>query len=483
MSSYDAIIVGSGPNGLSAALRLQEENKRVLVLERSGDVGGGLRTDEITLPGFHHDRCASILPMAFASPYLQTLPLDDHGLEWVRRPRSFGHPLDDGEAISCERSVEETIAGLDDCDADAYRSLFGFLEKNFHDIIKDSMGPFGFPSNPLTMARFGRSAVRSAGGFAKGHFRGERARALFSGCAAHSILPFDAPLSAAIGLMLQGAAHAVGWPFPKGGAASLSGALERLFVERGGEIQCDVEVNEVQSLPTNGPILFDTSPRTLIRACGKELSSSYRRRLERFVYGPGIFKVDWALSAPIPWSDIRLLETATVHVGGTLDEIALSERAAWPTPPEKGGSDSPEIFTKPFVLLTQPSLFDDTRAPAGKHTAWAYVHVPNGDSRDRSKIIESQVERFAPGFSDVILEKKTTSAAELEAYNPNYVGGDIGGGAVSWNQLFTRPVAKISPYETDNPRIYLCSSSTPPGGGVHGMCGFYAAQAALRRWS
>jgi len=480
---FDAVVVGSGPNGLCAAIRLLQAGKRVQVVERYATPGGGLRTEELTLPGFWHDRCASVLPMAVASRFLQSLPLEEHGFSWVQPPLPFGHPLDDGTAVVCHRSVEETAANLDDVDADTYRKMFTFLDENFDAIVKDGMAPLGIPDSPLVLSRFGLSAMRSAEGLANAKFKGERAKALFAGVAAHSVLPLDTAFSAAIGLMLHTAGHTYGWPFPKGGAVSLSNALVGIIEDLGGEVVCDVDVDDVNALDTDGPVLFDTSVHTLIRCCGEQLTPQYRRRLEKFVYGPGVFKVDWALKAPIPWTAQELLQTATVHVGGTLDELAASEAAAWPTPPEKGGPDVPEIFDKPYVLVVQPSLFDDERAPGEQHTAWAYVHVPNGDSRDRTDIIEAQIERYAPGFKDVILERFTTSADDIFKYNPNYVGGDIAGGAASWDQLFSRPVAKPSPYCTSHPRFFLCSSSTPPGGGVHGMCGFFAAEAVLKRWS
>ncbi len=468
--AFDAAVVGAGPNGLSGAVALARAGLRVVVLEAGETVGGGARTAELTRPGFRHDICSAIHPMGVASPFWRELPLTEHGLEWIHPDAPLAHPFEDGPAVLMERDPTATGRHLGP-DAAAWRRLFGDLVRHWDGLVADTFGPLGIPRHPLRLASFGLRAARPAAGLARGRFRCEAARALFAGIAAHSLLPLERPLSSAIGLMLGAAGHAVGWPMPRGGAQSLSDALASLLRSLGGEIVTGVRVGGLAEIPTRGPVLFDLSPGELLRVAGDALPSGYRRRLGRFRHGPGVFKLDWALDGPIPWRDPACARAGTVHVGGTLDELVTSERDAW----------QDRHCERPFVLLAQPSLFDPSRAPEGRHTGWAYCHVPHGSDRDMTEAIEGQVERFAPGFRDRILERHAMNCADFEAYNPNYVGGDINGGAADWDQLFTRPVTRAVPYATPNPRLFLCSASTPPGPGVHGMAGYHAAQAALRR--
>jgi len=469
LASYDAIVVGAGPNGLAAAIVLAQKGCSVLVVEARDRIGGGARTAELTLPGYRHDVCSAIHPMAVASPLFQTLPLADFGLEWIAPPAALAHPLDDGSAAIVESSLDATAAGLGG-DADAYRKLLGPFVRRHQELLPALLGPLRWPANPVMLARFGLCAMRSAEGLADAFFKEPRARALFAGCAAHSILPFDRLTTSAIGLVLLLVAHARNWPFPRGGSEAIVGALAAYFEHLGGEIECGRAVRSVGDLPAAKAILFDVTPRQLIAICGDRLPAGYRRRLAKYRYGPGIFKLDWALDGPIPWKAAGCAKAGTVHVGGTLEEIASGEAAVW-----KGVH--PE---KPYVLVAQQSLFDPSRAPAGKHTGWAYCHVPPRSTLDMTAAIEGQVERFAPGFRDRILARSRLLPADLEAYNENYVGGDITGGVTDLGQLFSRPVARIVPYSTPAKGIYICSSSTPPGAGVHGMCGYFAARAALR---
>ena len=465
----DAIVVGSGPNGLAAAIALARAGCSVLVLEAAETVGGGTRTAELTLPGFHHDVCSAIHPLGLGSPYLRTLPLEEHGLEWIQPPVPLAHPFDDGTAALLERSVEATGATLGP-DAAAYRRLMSPLVARADTLLAELLGPFRLPRHPLLLSRFGLSAILPAERLARRRFEGESARGLFAGLAAHSMLPLTASPSAAFGLMLGLLGHHVGWPVPRGGSQAIADALASYLRSLGGEIECGRPVASLEELPPARAVLLDVTPRQLIRIAGDRLPSGYRRRLERYRYGPGVFKLDFALDGPIPWQAQECARAATVHLGGTLEEIADSEAA-----PSRG-----EHADRPYVLLAQQSLFDPTRAPAGKHTTWAYCHVPNGSAVDMTERIEAQIERFAPGFRDRVLARHAWGPAELERYNANYVGGDINGGVQDLRQHFTRPVARRVPYSTPAKGVYLCSSSTPPGGGVHGMCGWWAAQAALR---
>jgi len=464
----EAFVVGSGPNGLTAAITLQRAGFAVTVLEAQPTVGGGARSAELTLPGFVHDVCSAVHPMAVSSPAFASMPLREHGLEWIHPTLPLAHPLDGGRSVIVERSIEDTAVRLGR-DASMYRRTMTPLSANWPQLIGDVLAPPHIPAHPLICARFGMLAGWSADRVARTLFRAEEARALFAGIAAHSVLPLEAPGSAAFGWLLGLAAHAVGWPIARGGSQRIADALVSYFESLGGVVVRNHEVRSVGEFPAKSLVLCDVTPRQLLRIASGRLPDSFCRKLERYRYGPGVFKVDWALNAPIPWQNPLCALAATVHVGGTLEEIAASERAAW----EVKTCDSP------FVLLTQPSLFDTTRAPAGKHTAWAYCHVPNKSREDMTERIEAQIERFAPGFRLTILARHTMSPLQLEAHNANLVGGDIGGGAVNLRQLFLRPTASL--YRTPDPYLFLCSSSTPPGGAVHGMCGHYAALAATSK--
>ena len=468
--SYDAIVVGSGPNGLSAAITLAREGLSVVIVEAKETIGGGARSAELTLPGFLHDVCSAIHPLGIGSPFFRSLPLNEHGLEWIHPAAPLAHPFDDGEAAVLERSVDDTAETLGQ-DADAYRNLMRLLVSDWSKIERDILGPPGFPHHPIATGRFGLHAIRPASRLAKALFKEERARGLFAGLAAHSVMPLEKLLTSAFGLVLGVLGHTVGWPMPRGGSQTISDALASLFSLLGGEIITCMKVDSIDELPPASAILFDVTPRQLLGISGIRLPKEYRMKLGNYRYGPGVFKVDWALDAPVPWTAKDCARAGTVHLGGTLEEIAVSESAVWE-------GKHPE---KPYVLVAQHSLFDSTRAPQGKHTLWAYCHVPNGSTIDMTQRIEAQIERYAPGFRDVILARNTISTEQLEKYNPNYVGGDINGGVQDLGQLLTRPTARLVPYSTPVDRIYICSSSTPPGGGVHGMCGFHAARAALRK--
>jgi phytoene dehydrogenase-like protein len=465
----DAVVVGSGPNGLSAAIVLAGAGRRVTVLEGAETVGGGCRSEELTLPGFVHDPCSTVHALALASPFLSSLPLADHGLELVHPNAPLAHPLDDGSAVLLERSVEETADGLGP-DADSYRRLFEPLVRTAPELMREILGPLRPPRHPLAVARFAPAALRSAAGLARSRFEGERARALLAGCSAHSMLSLRSPASAAFGVVLMLSAHRVGWPVARGGSQRLADALASYLRSLGGEIETERWVESLDRLPRTAATLLDVTPHQLLRLAGSRLPAGYARRLAGYRYGPGVFKLDWALHAPIPWTAGAVARAGTVHVGGRLHEIAASEQAAV----------SGDHSVRPFVLLVQPSLFDDTRAPEGKHTAWGYCHVPHGSTRDMTEAIEAQVERFAPGFKDVIAARSALNSTDIERRNPNYVGGDINGGVQDLRQLFTRPVPRPVPYSTPVDGLYICSSSTPPGGGVHGMCGYFAARSALR---
>ena len=468
-SAYDAVIVGSGPNGLAAAITLAEAGRAVLVVERNAEVGGGTRSAELTLPGFVHDVCAAILPLTVASPFFRSLPLERYGLEFITPPAALAHPMDDGPAVLLEGGVEETAVYLDG-DGRAYWKLMAPLVEDWEHLVEEFLGPFPFPPRHILLAsRFAMSALWPAYHLAKTTFRGERARALFAGLGGHAIQPLEAPATASFALMEGVVAHSLGWPLLRGGTQGLARALAAHLKSLGGEIRTEMEVSTLDELPAAKAYLLDVTPRQVMQMAGKRLPEYYLHQLSGYRYGPGVFKLDFALSEPIPWKDPACRRTATLHLGGTLDEIALSERAVW-------RGEHPE---RPFIILAQQSLFDETRAPQGKHTAWAYCHVPNGSTVDRTETILGQIERFAPGFRDVVLACHATGPGQMEVYNPNYVGGDINGGVQDLRQLFTRPVARIVPYSTPAEDVWICSSSTPPGGGVHGMCGVQAARAAL----
>jgi phytoene dehydrogenase-like protein len=465
----ESIVVGAGPNGLAAAIVLARAGLSVRVLEAGDSVGGGARSAELTLPGFVHDVCSAIHPLGVASPFFRSLPLEGHGLEWVDPPAALAHPFEDRTAILLERSPDAAVRGLTE-DEERWRQLFGPLVRDADSLLEDVLAPLHVPAHPLLLARFGARAALPATTVARLSFDGARARGVFAGLAAHSMLPLGRPPTAAFGLVLGLLGHAVGWPFPRGGSQRLSDALASYLRALGGEIETGRRVESLAELGDADVVLLDITPRGLLALAGDRLPPFYRRGLERYRYGPGVFKLDWALDAPIPWRAEECSRAATVHLGATLEEIAASEAA----PARR------QIAQRPFVLLAQQSLFDPTRAPDGKHTAWAYCHVPSGSRVDMTELIERQVERFAPGFRERILARSALGPAELERYNANYVGGDINSGAATLSQLFTRPVARLSPYTTPLPGVFLCSASTPPGGGVHGMCGYHAAQRALR---
>jgi len=465
--SSDAVVIGSGPNGLSAAIVLARAGLSVCVIEAEETAGGGARSMELTLPGFIHDLCSAVHPLAVASPFFRTLGLEEHGLQWITPPAALAHPLDDGTAILLDRSVEITAEGLGP-DTRAYARLMRPLVESWNLMDEELLGPVGIPRHPLALARFGFVALRSAKGLIHSRFRGPRASALFAGLAAHAMLPLEKIPAAAFGLVLGITAHAVGWPIPRGGSRSITRALSSLLNSLGGKIITGRRVQSLEEIPSTKIILCDVTPRQLLRLAGSRLPSSYRRRLERYRYGMAAYKMDWALDGPIPWKAPECGMAATVHIGGTFEEIAASERLAW------NGSAT----QRPFVLLAQPSLFDPTRAPDGKHTAWGYCHVPHGSEARMAESIEAQVERFAPGFRKRILARSILPPKELERHNANLVGGDINGGAQDIFQLFARPTRRL--YSTPAKGLYLCSASTPPGGGVHGMCGYFAARAALK---
>lgn len=469
-SRYDAVVVGSGPNGLAAAIALAREGLGVLVIEAAPTIGGGTRSAALTLPGFVHDVCSAVHPFALASPFLKTLPLAEHGLELVQPPAPLAHPLDDGSVAVLERSIEATGMSLG-LDAAAYRGLMAPLAADADVLFAELLGPLRIPRHPLAAIRFGLRAIQPASMLARRTFAAAPARALLAGLAAHSILPLERWTTAAVALVLGIAGHTVGWPIVRGGSQQLAESLAGYLGSLGGEVVTGWRVESVDELPEARAVLLDVTPNQVVRMAGHLLPAGYVRRLGRYRYGMGVFKLDWALSGPIPWRSEACFRAGTVHLGGTLEEVSASEAAV-------GRGGHPE---QPFVLLAQPSLFDPTRAPPGGHTAWAYCHVPNGSTVDMTDRIEGQVERFAPGFRARIEARHVMAPSDFETYNANYIGGDINGGAQDIRQLFTRPVARLVPYATPARRLYICSSSTPPGGGVHGLCGYHAARAALRR--
>jgi phytoene dehydrogenase-like protein len=464
---YDAVVVGSGPNGLAAAITFAQAGRSVLLIEGDETIGGGTRSAELTLPGFVHDVCSAVHPMGLWSPFFRQLPLRKYGLEWIHPAAPLAHPLDDGSAVILDRSAELTAQGLGE-DRKRYLRLMEPLIADWPNLESTIQHPFGFPSHPLAAMRFGLDALRPASSIAKHSFHHARARALFAGLAAHSMLPLERAPSAVSGLVLGIMAHTVGWPFARGGSQSIAKALAAYLKSLGGEIVTGTPVASIDQLPRARAILCDVTPRQLLRLAGSRLTPDFRHKLERYRYGPGVCKLDWALSGPIPWKSAGCRRAGTVHLGGAFEEIAESERA-----PFEGN-----YAEKPFVLLAQPTLFDSTRAPAGKHIAWGYCHVPNGSSVDMTAAIENQIERFAPGFRALILKRSVRVAASLEGYNPNLIGGDIGGGLMDLGQFLLRPTRRF--YRTPAKGIYLCSSSTPPGPGVHGLCGHLAARAALK---
>ena len=465
----DAVVVGSGPNGLSAAVELARSGLSVLVLEASDTIGGGARTAELTLPGFRHDICSAIHPMAVLSPFFREIKLD---VDWIEPQFALGHPLADGRAAILERSVDATAARLGR-DGDAYRRFITPLvqasDALLHDILRSMLV---IPKHPFVLAKFGIDALRSAEHVAA-KFRGDHARALFAGCAAHAIAPLKHLGTGSFGIVMALTGHLTNWPIAKTGSQAIADALAARLRSLGGEIRTGVRVSSMRDIPDSRAVVFDVTPRQVASIAGDALPSGYLRKLQRFRYGPGLFKIDWALDGPIPWRAAECSGASTVHVGGTLEEIARHEAEVW-----RGRNTQ-----RPFILVGQQSLFDPTRAPAGKQTAWGYCHVPNGSTEDMTEAIEKQIERFAPGFRDRILARHTMNTAQLESHNENLIGGDIAGGANTLKQVIFRPVPRLNPYSTPNPRIFIGSSSTPPGGAVHGMCGYWAARAVIRQVS
>ncbi|MDQ3393621.1 MAG: NAD(P)/FAD-dependent oxidoreductase [Bacteroidota bacterium] len=466
---YDAVVIGSGPNGLAAAIAMQREGLSVIVIEGKASIGGGMRTEELTLPGYHHDVCSAIHPLGADSPFFRTVPLEEHGMEWIYPHLALAHPLDDGTVGQMYHSIEDTAKSFG-IDGSAYIDLMQPFTKRWNDLVIDILGPLRIPNNPLLMARFGLKAMQSATGLANATFKNPVTKGFFAGLAAHSMIPLDKISTSAIGLVLGILGHHKGWPLPKGGSQKIADAMVSYFKKLGGTVETNHMVKSLKELPSSHALIFDTNTIQMMKIAGHKFSSLYKFQLNRFKYGVGVFKVDYAYEGKIPFKSELCKKAGTVHLGGTIEEIARSEKDAWL------GKHS----ERPFVLLTQQSTFDDTRAPEGKSTVWAYCHVPQGSPVDMSAHIDNQIERFAPGFKERILARHTISAAQYESHNPNYYGGDINAGAQDVTQIFTRPALRLSPYATSAKGIYICSSSTPPGGGVHGMCGYYAAKKACK---
>lgn len=469
-TDYDAVVVGSGPNGLAAAITLAREGWSVLVLEAKQTIGGGMRTFELTLPGFRHDVCSAIHPLGIGSPFFRSLPLADYGLQWIQPDLPLAHPLNNGRAVVLHAAISDMADSLGR-DGRRWGQLMRPFIDSWSTLIDSLLSPLPDLRHPIVMFRFGAAALWPANLLARSLFREEAARALFAGIAAHSIMPLEHLLTSSFGLVLALLGHTVGWPIPQGGSQSIGNAMVAYLQSLGGRVETSREVKALDDLPSSRVVLLSVTPKQFLALAQDALPASYRSRLRRYRYGPGVFKIDYALKEPIPWSAPECRRAGTVHVGGTLSEIAASERAMW-----RGYHSE-----KPFVLVAQQSLFDSTRAPDRQHTGWAYCHVPTGSTVDMSTAIEGQIERFAPGFRDCIAASHTFTTAELEAYNPNYVGGDINGGIQDLFQFWTRPVARVNPYSTPLKNVYLCSSATPPGGGVHGMAGYHAAQSILTR--
>ena len=465
---FDAVVVGSGPNGLAAAITIARAGYSVQLIEAAERVGGGMRSSELTIPGFIHDICSAIHPLGIASPFFRSLNLAQYGLNWVNPPTPLAHPMDDGTVTLLERTVEDTALNLGN-DGKRYRQIMKPLTEKWEPLINDLLRPLHMPRHPLLLASFGRLAISSAEHIAKSNFASQRSQALIAGLAAHSILPLDHRGSATTGLLLAGAAHTVGWPVASGGSQAIAVALAACLTRLGGKIQTGRKIASFKELPSARVSLLDVTPRQFAEIMGDQLMGSYREKLAHYRYGPGVFKMDWALDRPIPWHNPECLKSATVHLGGTFEEITAAESTVW----------CGQIPEKPLVILAQQSLFDTSRAPAGKQIAWAYCHVPNSSTYDMSERIEAQVERFAPGFKDVILERHIMNTLDMETYNQNYVGGDISGGIQNPFRLLLRPWNRWKAYTTPVSGVYICSSSMPPGGGVHGMCGYHAAQRAL----
>jgi phytoene dehydrogenase-like protein len=473
MKNFDAVVVGSGPNGLAAAITMARVGCSVIIYETAAVPGGGVRSETLTVPGFLHDLCSAVHPMAVTSSFFRSLPLEKFGLQWIHSPVALAHPFDHREPALLYTSIDKTVQSLEKEDQENYLKLMEPLTKNWENLFSEVSQPiFHWPRHPWILAQFGLKAIQSAESFTKINFSCPTARALFSGIAAHSNTPLKLPATAAVGIMLNVAAHAQGWPIPRGGSQKIAESLIQYFESLGGTIQTSSEVRSLKDLPKSRFVFFDLTPRQILSIAGELLSDFERKSLEKFRYGPGVFKMDWALSDSIPWSATQCQLAATVHLGGSAEEIFASEAA-----PIQG-----QVVENPYVLLSQPSLFDPTRAPIGQHTAWAYCHVPHSSREDQTSKIENQIERFAPGFKKLILGRSSLSTRDLSKKNANLVGGDISGGAASFTQLIFRPRIKANPYELSVPGFYICSASTPPGPGVHGMCGMNAALSALKNW-
>jgi phytoene dehydrogenase-like protein len=467
---YDAVVVGAGPNGLSAAIVMAKAGLATLLVEAHATPGGGARSAQLTLPGFVHDVCSTVHPLGVMSSLFRSLMLERHGLRWCDPPLALAHILDDGTAVTLERSLGATASRLGE-DGPAYLDLMAPFVDDAETLLRAILGPLRPLRAPLKMARFGLLGLRSLESLAKERFTTTGARALLAGMAAHAMQPLSGSSTASFALVLALAGHVANWPVARGGSQAITNALVQELSELGGELRLGQTVTSIDELPSARAYLFDVTPRQLLSLAGHQLPERYRARLRRFRYGPSVFKMDWALRAPIPWRDPAVAHAATVHLSGSLADVAAAEAAV-----HQG-----KVAERPFVILVQPSLFDSSRAPAGQHTAWAYCHMPWGSQLDASSLIEAHVERYAPGFRDLIVARAAMDATAMERYNANYVGGDINGGSATLGQLFTRPVARLDPYSTPAPHIFLCSSSTPPGGGVHGMCGYWAAASALKR--
>lgn len=467
-AGYDVIVVGSGPNGLGAAISAALHGLHVLLIESANEIGGGLRSAPLTLPGFIHDVCSAIHPMAAASPFFQSLPLQKHGLTWLKSPAPLAHPLDQ-KSVILEESISDTILALKE-DGALYQTLFQPLIDQQQELLPQLLQPLlRWPQNPMVLARFGALGLLSAHHLIH-LFKRDETRALLGGIAGHTILPFHRVGTAAMTLVLTMVGHLHGWPFPRTGAQALANALGKYYLSLGGELLLNTPVKRLHDLPPARATLLDVSPINFATLLQQPLPTKYMNQLTRYKHGNGIFKVDYALSAPVPWRDPKLFRAATIHLGGNYKAIQSAEAQV-----AQG-----RLPAQPYVLAAQPSLFDDTRAPAGQHTFWAYMHVPRGSSVDCTGLIEQQIERFAPGFRDVVIARYTRNAQQYHTYNPNYIGGDISGGEATLRQLIARPVLSPSPYRTPIPGVYLCSASTPPGGGVHGMCGYHAFQTAYK---
>lgn len=468
LKSYDAIIIGSGPNGLAAAITMQQQGLSTLLIEGADTIGGGMRTKELTLPGFKHDVCSAIHPMALGSPFMRSLPLEQYGLSFEFADYQVSQSLDNGKSVNLHQDIQYMKEELG-VDFNKYQSLLEPFVKNWDQLSNDILGPLKFPNHPLLMAKFGLSGLRSAQAIAS-EFQTVEAKALWAGMAAHGIMSFNKLSTAAIGLVLATLGHKVGWPIPKGGSQAIANAMGAYYESLAGEIQLNYWFEDLQDLPKHKVLILDMTPQQILKLKGLQLNENYKKQLEEYRYGMGVFKIDWALSEPTPFLDKRSQLAATVHLGNTFEEIAQTELDTF----------NGKLVDNPFVLFAQQSRFDSSRAPEGKHTGWAYCHVPHGSFADRTSAIENQIERFAPGFKDTILARSSMNSQQLEQYNPNYIGGDINAGQMDIFQLFTRPTRSFTPYRTSNPNVYIGSSSTPPAGGVHGMCGFHAARIALK---